>query len=75
MNTALLVLHLTFTTNGVAQVRFVTPGPGSYSVQASNDLHCWRVLQSGWNAGPVHVGVTDRNGQPCAFYRVEWRGR
>lgn len=71
MNPLLLALSLTLT-NGVATIRTVTPGAGSYSVQCSADLHRWRVLACGPVTGVAHVTAKDRRGDACSFYRVQW---
>jgi hypothetical protein len=75
MNTILLIYSIAIT-NQVAQLRFKTPGPGSYSVQravsCTDDPKDWKVIASGYVRGAVHVGAHER-ALPCAFYRVEWR--
>ena len=67
----LLAAFLTVT-NGVAIVRTVTPGPGSFSVQCSADLHNWRVIESGYVTNACHIVARIPAGR-CAFFRVEWR--
>ena len=69
MNT-LLALSLAIT-NGVAVVRCVTPGAGSFSVQCSADMRDWRVVESGYVAESAHVAATVPVDN-CGFFRVEW---
>ena len=72
MNSLLLALQLTCSTNG-ASLRFVLPPQsGSWALEASNDLRSWRVVESGYTArGGEHVSWTEAMGAG-AFYRVEW---
>jgi len=71
MSALLLTIHLTVT-NGVVQVRCVTPAAGSYSVQCSGDMRRWRVVASGHVNEVSHVSAT-LPVEACAFFRVEWR--
>lgn len=73
MSPTLLALSLAIT-NGVAVVRCVTPGAGSFSVQCSADMYNWRVIESSYVTNACHVAASVPVGK-CGFFRVEWRQR
>jgi hypothetical protein len=60
-------------TNGVALVRFATPGPGSYQVATTADFHAWRVAASGYVSVASHVAAKLPAGGKWAFYSVTFR--
>lgn len=72
MNASSIVLQIAIV-GSLLQIRFITPGPGSYYLECSNDAVNWHVIASNHVAAVTHVAAHQSANQPCAFYRVEWR--
>lgn len=59
-------------TNALARLACVVPGPGSYALETSTDLHRWTVVACGRADTTWHVGVVVPR-RDRMFVRAWWR--
>lgn len=59
-------------TNALVRLACVVPGPGSYALETSSDLHKWVVVASGRADAAWHVGVAVPRRERM-FVRAWWR--